>query len=177
MRFVPYEKIAESHTEEQKRIADLKDLFDGATELYQEKHFTRALEEFRKVAIRDPEYPQLGYYLVQAEAASEKERSQRLGEEKRLEIERAFQNGLAALEKEQLPDAEADFEKVLHLDPSHPQARAYLVMTQAEEERRNAMILKPRSFHLRSGAHRLRQRKIGRGHARMAHRHALEPAT
>ena len=95
------------------------------------------METFRRLAIRDPEYPQLGYYLVQAEAASESERAERLGEEKRQEIELALQKGLASLEAEQLQDAQHSFEKVLQLDPSHPLARSYLAMVQAEMQKRH----------------------------------------
>jgi tetratricopeptide (TPR) repeat protein len=123
--------------DEEKRLAESKGLFDDGVILFQEKHFTRALEAFRQLAICDPEYPQLGYYLAQTEAASEQERAQRLGEEKRQEIDRALQSGLAALGKEQLRDAETDFEKVLRLDPSHPQARAYLAMVRAETQKRH----------------------------------------
>jgi tetratricopeptide (TPR) repeat protein len=137
LHFNAYEKIALDHVNEEKRLAELKALFDAGTSLFQEKHFTRALEEFRKLAIRDPEYPQLGYYLVQAESAAEQERAQRLGEEKRQDIDRALQAGVAAMENEQLQDAEKNFEKVLKLDPSHPQARSYLAMVRAETQKRH----------------------------------------
>jgi Tfp pilus assembly protein PilF len=137
LHFLSYEKIAQNHADENQRLAELKDLFDDGMSLYQQKHFTRALEEFRKLAIRDPEYPQLGYYLVQTEAAAENERASRLGEEKRREIDQALQSGLAALEQEQLQDAQSHFEKVLRLDPSHPQARSYLAMVRAEMQKRH----------------------------------------
>lgn len=137
LRFPAYEKIARGRVDEEKRLAESKKLFEDGLALFQEKHFTRALEAFRQLAIRDPEYPQLGSYLVQTEAASEQERAQRLGEEKRQEIDRALQAGLAALGKEQLRDAEAGFEKALRLDPSHPQARAYLAMVRAETQKRH----------------------------------------
>jgi hypothetical protein len=136
LRFGPYEKIAQAHVDEDHRLAELKDLFDRGVALYQEHHSSQALEEFRKLAIRDPEYPQLGYYLVQAEAAAEKERTARLGEEKRREIEEGLQRGLAALEQEAYPQAEERFQKVLALDPSHPQALSYLAMVRAEMQRR-----------------------------------------
>ena len=137
LHFPAYEKIARSHVDEEKRLSELKALYEGGVTLYQAKHFTRALEEFRKLAIQDPEYPQLGYYLVQAEAASEHERTDRLGEEKRQDLERALKAGLAALEKEQLPEAETQFQKVLKDDPAHPQARAYLAMVRAEMQKRH----------------------------------------
>ncbi len=137
LHFAAYEKIAQAHADEDKRLVELKTLYDEGVTLYQQKHFTRALEEFRKLAIRDPEYPQLGYYLVQGEAAAENERALHLGEEKRREIERSLENGLAALEKEQLRDAETHFENVLRLDPAHPQARSYLAMVRAETQRRH----------------------------------------
>jgi len=137
LRFAAYAQVAQTHADEQKRLADLKSLFDAGTALFEEKHYTRALEEFRKLAIRDPEYPQLGYYLVQAEAAAEQERALRLGDEKRRDIDRALQAGLVALEKEQLREADVNFNKVLSLDPSHPQARSYLAMVRAESQKRH----------------------------------------
>ena len=137
LRFPAYEKIAQDHVNEEKRLAELKALFDGGIHLFQEKHFTRALEEFRKLAVRDPEYPQLGYYLVQSEVASDRERTERLGEEKRQDIDRALQAGVAAMEKELLQDAGTEFEKVLKLDPGHPQARSYLDMVRAEMRKRH----------------------------------------
>jgi len=137
LHFIAYERIALDHVNEAKQLAELKALFDDGVSLFQEKHFTRALEEFRKLAIREPEYPQLGYYLVQAEVASDRERTERLGEEKRRDIDRALQAGVAAMEKEQLQDAQTNFEKVLKLDPSHPQARSYLAMVRAEMQKRH----------------------------------------
>jgi tetratricopeptide (TPR) repeat protein len=136
-RFLPYETIAKNHVDEETRIATLKTLFEDGVTLYEQKHFASALEEFRKVAIRDPEYPQLGYYLVQAEAGSEQERAERLGEEKRQAIERALQQGLAALDQEKFQEAEHHFHEVLRLDPSHPQARSYLAMAEAEMQKRH----------------------------------------
>jgi Tfp pilus assembly protein PilF len=44
---------------------------------------------------------------------------------------------LAALEKEQLLEAEQHFKTVLRLDPSHPQAHSYLTMVRAEMQKRH----------------------------------------
>jgi hypothetical protein len=137
LRFPAYEKIALDHVNEQKRLAELKALFDDGLSLFQQRHFTRALEVFRNLAIREPEYPQLGYYLVQAEVASDRERTERLGKEKRQDIDRALQAGVAAMEKEQLRIAEENFEEVLKLDPGHPQARSYLAMVRAEMQKQH----------------------------------------
>ncbi len=137
LHIATYEKVALQHAEEEKQLAELKMLFDNAMSLYQNKHFIPALDEFRKLAIRDPQYPQLGYYLVQAEAASEQERAERLGEEKRQTVERSIRSGLSALEKERLSEAEALFQKVLDIDPSHTQARSYLAMVRAELQKRH----------------------------------------
>ena len=51
-------------------------------------------------------------------------------------MDQALQAGLAALEKEQLPIAQENFEKVLKFDPGHPQARSYLAMVRAEMQKR-----------------------------------------
>jgi len=135
--FLAYEAEARRHTDESMRIAGLRALYDAGVALYTQKHYTRALEEFRKLAIRDPEYPQLGYYLVQAEAGAENERAVRLGERKRQEVERSLQEGLAALDQEKFQEAQDHFENVLKLDPSHPQARSYLAMANAEMQKRH----------------------------------------
>ena len=137
LHFAHYEKIAQGHMDEEKQLADLKTLFDEGLSLYNQKHFGRALEDFRKLAIRDPEYSQLGYYLVQAEAGSESERTQRLGEEKRKEVDLAMNKGLGALQEEQLQTAQDNFEKVLRLDPGHTQASSYLTMVRAEMRKRH----------------------------------------
>jgi Flp pilus assembly protein TadD len=149
LHFTAYERIARGHTDEELRIAELKTLFEEGRMLFQQNRFTLALETFRKVAIRDPEYPQLGYYIVQTEAASENERSLRLGEEKRREIDQALQKGLDSLEKENLTDAEKNFEAVLRLDPTHSQAGSYLKMVRAEIQKRHDP--KAAQLHYESG--------------------------
>jgi tetratricopeptide (TPR) repeat protein len=137
LRFSPYEKVAQAHVDEDNHLRELSALFERGVGLYNERRFSQSLDELRKLAIREPDYPQLGYYLVQAEAGSEQERARRLGEEKRQEIERTLSRGLAALDNEKLAEAERCFQKVLELDPSHPQVRTYLAMVQAEIQRRH----------------------------------------
>lgn len=135
LHFGPYEKLAEMKVEEQKRLVDLKRLFDQGIDLYQNNHFTEALDTFRRVAIRDPEFPLLGHHLVQAEAAAERERTKRLGERKRQELDLALQQGTDALAREKYTDAIQRFEQVLKLDPAHTQARSYLTMARSELQR------------------------------------------
>jgi tetratricopeptide (TPR) repeat protein len=137
LHFSAYYTVALQHVNEQKRLAELQSIFEDGIRLFQEKHFARALDYFRKLAVLEPDYPQLGFYLVQSEAGSDRERSERLGEEKRQQIDRDFQSGLAALEKEQLSEAEIKFEEVLNLDPTHSQAHAYLTMVRAEIRKRH----------------------------------------
>ncbi len=135
LRFDPYEKVAAAHLEDARREAELRARFDHAVTLYRAHHFTESLESFRQMAIQEPEYPQLGLYLVQAEAAAEKDRSRRLGEAKRQQMSRLMEKGVAALESEKYNEAESDFKRVLSIDASHTQARSYLAMAQTESSR------------------------------------------
>ena len=135
LHFAAYEKVAQSHVEEEKRAADLRSLFQEGISLYQAARYNKPLETFRRLAIEEPEFPQLGFYLVQAEGAAEKDRTRRLGEKKRQEIENRLQEGVAALEQQKYQEAENDFQRVLHLDPGHPQAASYLAMAEAEMQR------------------------------------------
>ena len=135
LHFAAYEKIAQAHVEEEKRAMTLRLLFQEGISLYQAGHYNKALETFRQLAIEEPEFPQLGFYLVQAEGAAEKDRARRLGEKKRREIENRLREGVAALEQQKYQEAENDFRRVLHLDPDHPQAASYLAMADAEMKR------------------------------------------
>jgi tetratricopeptide (TPR) repeat protein len=137
LHFTTYAKMAQARVEEAKRLTDLRALFEQGVNHFQEKRFARSLEEFRRLAIQDPEYPQLGYYLVQAEAGAEAERAERLGKENLQEMDRLLRMGLADFEKGQLPPAAQAFESVLHRDPAHPEARSYLAMVRAEMDRRH----------------------------------------
>jgi len=137
LRFSAYEQVAQTQVDAQKRQADLRALFDQGLSQYETKHFSRALNTFRQLAIQEPEYPLLGKYLVQAEAAAEQERTKRLGEEKRQEVAKLLEQGVRALEKEDYPRAESSFVGVLKIDPTHPQARSYLTMVRAEVDRRH----------------------------------------
>lgn len=135
LHFSAYEKIAQAHVEEEQKASALRQLFQEGISLYQAGRYNKALETFRQLAIEEPEFPQLGFYLVQAEGAAEKDRARRLGEKKRQEIENRLQEGIASLEQQKYQDAEKDFQRVLALDPSHPQAISYLAMAEAEMKR------------------------------------------
>lgn len=135
--FEPYEKIAQAHVDEEQQQAALHTLFAQGVAAYDHAHYEEALDAFRRLALRDPEYPQLAFYLVQAETGADKLRSKRLGEEKRKEILALYEKGVESLEKEKFDDAENAFTHVLALDPSHSQARSYLAMAKAENERRH----------------------------------------
>ncbi len=137
LHFLAYERRAQAHAEEDRRAAELKALFEAGVSLFQGGHFSQALEEFRKLAIREPQYPQLGSYLVQAEAEAEKERAARLGERKRHQIDHMLQEGLADLEHENFEGAQKNFEAILKVDPGHSRASSYLAMAQAEMQKRH----------------------------------------
>lgn len=137
LRFDPYQKVAQGHVDEEKTQNDLRTLFAQGQSAYDQERFEEALETFRKLALRDPEYPQLAFYLVQAETGAEKMRSKRLGEEKRQEIVALYEQGVNQLEKEQFDEAVKSFDRVMALDPTHSQARAYLAMAKAENQRRH----------------------------------------
>ncbi len=137
LRFESYAADAQARVVQEEHRAILRALFQNALSFYQEGRFTKALDLFRQLAIQDPEYPQLGFYLVQAEAAAEKDRARRLGEEKRQEVALKFKSGMSQLEQEHYREAEQAFGEVLALDPTHPQANAYLAMVRAEMKRRH----------------------------------------
>jgi tetratricopeptide (TPR) repeat protein len=137
LHFQAYEAVAQAHVEETQHLIELKNAFQKGLALYESRHYAEALETFRALAIREPEYPHLAYYLIQAESAAEKDRTKRLGERKRQEIAERLQQGLGALEKEQYARAQQLFQEALRMDPSHPQARAYLAMASAELKKRN----------------------------------------
>jgi tetratricopeptide (TPR) repeat protein len=136
-RFGPYEKLAQAAVDDQKRVAQVRRLFDQAMDLYKRGQFTQALEAFRQVAIHDPEYPLLGHYLVKAEAEAEKERIARIGEQRLKEVQMAMQKGMAALMKENYSESIGWFEKAVSLDPSHAQARSYLATAKSDQQRRH----------------------------------------
>lgn len=136
LHFLTYEKIARAHADEEKRVNDLRALFQRGLALYDQHHFVEALDVFRQLAIRDPEYPQLGTYIVQAEAAAEKDRARRLGEEKHQQIAQLIQKGSGSLAHEQYRQARDSFREALTIDPSHSQARTYLAMVETEMQRR-----------------------------------------
>jgi tetratricopeptide (TPR) repeat protein len=135
--FEAYEKIAQAHVDEEKDQAELRSLFNQGVAAYDQDRYEEALDLLRRLALRDPDYPQLALYLVQAETGADKMRSQRLGEEKRKELVALYEKGVEQLEKENFDEAEKDFAHVLVLDPSHSQARTYLAMAKAENIRRH----------------------------------------
>src|SRR6185437_1035989 len=137
LHFEAYEKVAWAHVEEEKRTADMRALFERGMLLYQKEHYTEAMDVFRQLAIENPDYPQLGFYLVQAEAAAEKDRTRRLGERKREQVAALFKQGVDQLEKEHYEDAERSFQDLLAIDPTHSEARSYLTMVKAEMSRRH----------------------------------------
>jgi len=135
--FDAYANIAQAHVDADKQQDELRAIFAQGVAAFNQGRFEEALETFRKLALRDPEYPQLAFYLIQAETGAEKMRAKRLGEEKRREIVNLYEKGVVHLEKERFDDAERCFMRVLTLDPTHSQARAYLAMAKAENARRH----------------------------------------
>lgn len=135
--FEPYEKLSAAHLAERRRQEELKSMFAQAVAAYQKEKFEEALHGFRQLALKEPEYPQLAFYLVQAELGAERSRAKRLGEDKRREIVTFYEKGLQDLEAERFADAEKAFARVLALDPSHTQAKSYLAMAKAENQRRH----------------------------------------
>ena len=100
LRFEPYERIAQAEVDQAKHRAELDALFNNGVALDQKARYLEALDVFRRVAIQEPDYPQLGRYLVQTEADAEQERARRLGERKRQQVAQAVQDGLSELESE-----------------------------------------------------------------------------
>jgi len=136
LRFEEFEKIADADVEEKARQAKLTALFDQGIALYQARQFTKALETFRDVALSNPEYPQLAYYLVHAESGAEEERTRLFSEARRREVRAALEKGVRHMEHEEYKEAEASFRIALNIDPSNPDAKSYLAAVVAEIQRR-----------------------------------------
>jgi len=135
LHFEPYEKVAQAHVDEESRSAHTQALFAQGMNLYQQGSYPGALDNFRQVAIINPDYPQLGAYLVQSEAAAEKERTSRLTQDKKDHASEDFARGLAALEKSQYAEARQAFKQVLTEDPSNPKVKSYLSVVDTEMNR------------------------------------------
>ncbi len=135
LHFESYATRADAAVEEKNHEAQIATLFNRGMELYQKKRFAQALEAFRQVAFAKPEYPQLAYYLVQAENGVEKERTRLLTEAKRRDIATTLGKGVDFMEHEKYPEAREAFHRVLALDPSNPSAHSYLTVVEAEIQR------------------------------------------
>ena len=132
MRFSEYAKQVDAVVAEQVRQAKLDKQFEEGVEHYRQGHYSRALEIFRQVAFAKPEYPQLAYYLVHAENGLEEERTRRLSEARRKQIAEELEKGVALMEHEHYPEAQAAFHHVLSMDPNNPSAQSYLSVVDAE---------------------------------------------
>jgi len=137
LHFARYEMHARDVLSIDQKKKELETAFAQALSLYQRERYDEALDAFRRLAIREPEYPQLAYYLVQSESGAEKNRARRLGEQKRRQIEILFADAMTHLEAERYALAEASFSKLLTIDPSHSRAQSYLALARAENQRRH----------------------------------------
>lgn len=137
LRFRAHERIARAHVDEERRATRLREIFEQGMAQYARGRYIESLETFRRLAVENPDYPQLGFYLVQAENAAEKERERHLGAHKRAEVAAFVKRGVLALEQERFRDAENDFDRALAVDPSYSEARSYLALARAEMARRN----------------------------------------
>jgi len=137
LHFETYEKTALAYVGEKKHQQDEQALFSKGMTYYQKGSYALALASFKKLALINPEYPQLGTYLAQSEANIEKERTQRLTQDNRDRASDAYAKGLSALEKNQYPEARKAFREVLALDPSNPQAMSYLSVVETEMTRQH----------------------------------------
>jgi len=135
--FEPYEKIALAHVaENQERLGQQK-LFQEGLTYYSQGRFSRALEVFRQLAIENPDYPELASYLPRAEADAEEERTRFMNEKRKAQIATLYNQSISAMEHSQYAEANTLLLELLKLDPTHPQARSYLLVVQAELQRRH----------------------------------------
>ncbi len=135
LHFESYDKIARQHLDDERQAHRARDLFAEGLAAFDAHDFDRSLEDFRQVALINPEFSQLGAYLVQSEAAVERKRMSEFSESKRQEVTHAFAKALRSLEKGTYAEAEASFKEVLALDPTHPQARQYLQQIDTQKNR------------------------------------------
>jgi tetratricopeptide (TPR) repeat protein len=133
--FNVYDQNARAHLEEERQAAHARSLFAEGLAAYDKQDFNQSLEDFRQIALVNPEYPRLGFYLVQSEAAVERQRTRDLTDEKRQQATTAFAKGVANLAKGKYADAQAAFQTVLALDPNHPQARQYMQQIETQKNR------------------------------------------
>jgi tetratricopeptide (TPR) repeat protein len=137
LRFIPYFQIAQAHVDDSQRTAKLHQAFQLAVSAYERGEYEPALEQFRQIAILNPDYPLLGDHLARAESAVERERGRKLGEKKQQEITQWMARGTAALEQARFSEAQQAFETVLSIDPTHKQAQNYREMVLAEIHKRH----------------------------------------
>jgi len=135
LHFDAYDQTARKHVEDERLALKARTLFTDGMESFEKHDFDKSLENFRQVALLNPDYPQLGAYLVQSEAAVERKRTSDMSDAKRQETAQAFAKGMGSLEQGNYADAKKSFEAVLALDPAHPQARLYLQQIETQNPR------------------------------------------
>jgi len=136
LHFEPYEKIARTYLDEEIEAARVRALFGDGVAAYEKQDFDQSLDAFRQVALANPDYPELGHFLVQSEAAVERKRTSDLTDAKRNQTTESFAKGVVSLEKEDYAQAKVYFEEVLAADPSHPQANLYIQQIDTQKNRR-----------------------------------------
>jgi tetratricopeptide (TPR) repeat protein len=137
LHYTAFQTLARAKLEEERHQAELLALFNRGITAYDAHRFEEALETFRKLAVREPDYPRLAFYLIQSENSAERQRAERLGEQRQKQINSLYDEGLAALEKEKFGDAERLFTEILVMDPNYTRAKSYLAMARAENQRRH----------------------------------------
>ncbi len=136
LHFEAYEKIARAHVDEELEAARVRVLFGDGVAAFEKQDFDKALAAFRQVALANTTYPQLGQYLVQSEAAVERQRTSDLTDAKRQQVQQAFAKGMAGFEKGDYVEAKTSFEAVLALDPANPQAKLYIQQIDTQKDQR-----------------------------------------
>ena len=133
LHFAAYEKMAQAHLEEEERVAKTRGLFTDGLGAFNNHDYDKALDNFRQVALLDPNFAELGSYLVQSEAALERQRTSDLSESKRQQAAQAFTRGVSNLANGKNDDAKSAFKEVLAIEPKHPKAKLYLEQIETQK--------------------------------------------
>lgn len=117
----------------------LKYLTDGKS-LYSENKLNESLEMFKKITYLDPEHKEARDYIMRIEveikkAEEEKQKKQVEIAEKEKKIQEFLSAGKKLMGEKKFIQAQAEFEKVLNINPNHSEAQELFSKVKAEKSR------------------------------------------
>lgn len=117
----------------------LKYLTDGKS-LYSENKLNESLEMFKKITYLDPEHKEARDYIMRIEveikkAEEEKQKKQVEIAEKEKKIQEFMSAGKKLMSEKKFIQAQAEFEKVLNINPNHSEAQELFSKVKTEKSR------------------------------------------